>query len=164
MDNIVTCDIQTRDGESSTIPFHRHCQKTVLSAYGPNGNGATWNILDSQEFDNLPADWKTRFMHTSDINITSDLKAILSLIDEVAKARLHTKFTIDFDVGIPSPTTSVDLTTDEVQTVKLPKHKLSFEAYDRVETWVDNVVMDDDATVVIPLDNNILATCHKPVG
>jgi len=27
------------------VSFHKHCQKTVCSAYGYNGEGATWSIL-----------------------------------------------------------------------------------------------------------------------
>lgn len=40
----------SRSGEEqqsrNPVPqFHKHCQKTVCSAYGYNGNGETWNIL-----------------------------------------------------------------------------------------------------------------------
>lgn len=53
--------VQTRDGEQAAadeeVKFHRHCQKTVLSAYGPDGQGLTWNILTRNNFSNLPDDW-----------------------------------------------------------------------------------------------------------
>lgn len=35
----------TSDTASETIPFHRHCQKTVCSAYGYDGQGMTRDIL-----------------------------------------------------------------------------------------------------------------------
>lgn len=35
--------IASREGE--TIPYHRHCQKTVCSAYGYQGAGKTWTTL-----------------------------------------------------------------------------------------------------------------------
>ena len=34
-----------RAAADSPIPFHKHCQKTVCSAYGSDGNGMTWNTL-----------------------------------------------------------------------------------------------------------------------
>ena len=39
----------TQDGEE--ISFHRHCQKTVCSAYGDNKSGATWGTLYHGEGD-----------------------------------------------------------------------------------------------------------------
>jgi hypothetical protein len=39
--------VATREGEGEQIPFHKHCQKTVCSAHGYNGQGATWYILNN---------------------------------------------------------------------------------------------------------------------
>ena len=68
--------------------FHRHCQQTVCSAYGPDGRGLTWNILVGNPLPNIakvisPVDWKTYFTKNTD-NITQDLRSILELIDAVA--------------------------------------------------------------------------------
>ena len=56
--------VQTRAGDANAmaeeddeVKFHRHCQKTVLSAYGLDGQGLTWNILTRNNFSNLPSDW-----------------------------------------------------------------------------------------------------------
>ena len=37
----------------SEYAFHRHCQKTVCSAYGYEGAGATWSILSP----NIQSEW-----------------------------------------------------------------------------------------------------------
>lgn len=67
------------------IPFHRHCQKTVCSAYGYNGAGKTWDVIYSQRSNltNLPTNW-IRYFTRNDENITQDLESILELINEVA--------------------------------------------------------------------------------
>lgn len=79
--------VSTRDS-SSSVPFHRHCQKTVCSAYGYDGQGATWDILsrNSDSLSNLPSDWLTYFTKNDDNNnnITQDLRSILELINKVA--------------------------------------------------------------------------------
>ena len=67
------------------VPFHRHCQKTVCSAY-QGGNGLTWPTIDILTLDNLSfitEGWKSYFTGDSD-NMTDDLASILKLIDKVA--------------------------------------------------------------------------------
>ena len=53
--------------------FHRHCQKTVCSAYGnANGEGATWywiNDLTLPKLTNICSSWKDLFKRNDD-NIT----------------------------------------------------------------------------------------------
>ena len=48
--------------------FHKHCQKTVCSAWGYEGTGRTWNTLSSAPLPNLDNilggvtdKWKERF-------------------------------------------------------------------------------------------------------
>ena len=86
--------VQTRSSEE-TIPFHRHCQKTICSAYGPNGNGLTWNILyrgGENDLANIQSyvsqsssgsEWYNYFTGNED-NITQDLRSILELINIIA--------------------------------------------------------------------------------
>ena len=70
--------------EEEEVKFHRHCQKTVLSAYGPDGHGLTWNILANHtDWTNLPNNWKDYFTDNTS-NITQDLEAILELINIIA--------------------------------------------------------------------------------
>ena len=70
---------------SDEIAFHRHCQKTVCSAYGYNGAGKTWDVIYSQRSNltNLPTNW-IRYFTRNDENITQDLESILELINDVA--------------------------------------------------------------------------------
>lgn len=78
---------------STTIPFHKHCQQTVCSAYGYGGQGATWGKIDGLQLDHLPEGWKNSFLLNQN-NITEDLAAILTLIDQVASS-----IDTDDDVG-----------------------------------------------------------------
>ena len=91
------------DASTTTIDwdsdhFHRHCQKTVCSAYGDNGNGATWLTLSPNPETNWGDDltnlqqvtangsyvhWQQYFTRNTN-NITQDLRSILELIDAVA--------------------------------------------------------------------------------
>ena len=55
-----------REGEEQgSVKFHRHCQKTVCSAYGYDGSGKTWDILrdayDSETLPNLKDNWIDEF-------------------------------------------------------------------------------------------------------
>lgn len=80
MNEIIPCSMNMR---SSTVPFHKHCQATVCSAYGPDGNGLTWNILDGLQLDSLDRirpDWMELFKFNEN-NITEDMGTILTLID-----------------------------------------------------------------------------------
>lgn len=78
--NDTSCLMTERDA-TNTIPFHRHCQATVLSAYGPEGKGATWGTILGLTLDNLPSDWKTFFTRNK-TDITQDLASILELINQ----------------------------------------------------------------------------------
>lgn len=76
----------TNEASDSEIPpFHRHCQKTVCSAYSYNGTGKTWDVIYSQRSNltNLPTNW-IRYFTRNDENITQDLESILELINDVA--------------------------------------------------------------------------------
>jgi len=68
---------------STTIPFHKHCQQTVCSAYGYGGQGATWEVISTLNLSHLDSDWKDLFTRNEN-NITEDLASILTLIDNVA--------------------------------------------------------------------------------
>ena len=87
---------------SETIPFHKHCQKTVCSAYGYQGQGKTWNVLYDQRNNlvNLGSDWINFFNgHGEDNeNITYDLLAILKLINRLATT-VGKKWTLTFKAG-----------------------------------------------------------------
>ena len=89
--------VQTRNGDqpatNDEVKFHRHCQKTILSAYGPDGNGLTWNTINNLDLPNLPATWRDNFTSNTN-NITEDLKALLNLINDTAGKK--GKFTIKF--------------------------------------------------------------------
>lgn len=96
-----TRDAIIRDGDLDEIPFHRHCQKTVCSAY-QGGSGFTWNTIDTLSLPNLlfldtqgrHEVWKEYFTANESENITDDLASILRLIDKVA-GRKH-EFSISF--------------------------------------------------------------------
>lgn len=67
--------VRATNGSSTVdeIPFHKHCQKTVCSAY-QGGDGYTWNIIDTLTLDNLSfidvdGGWKSFFTRNDD-NIT----------------------------------------------------------------------------------------------
>ena len=78
----------SRVGESSVsvdIPFHKHCQKTILAASGiPSGNGATWSTISdlSEKFIYFPENWLEKYFMFNQ-NITEDLASILELINGV---------------------------------------------------------------------------------
>ena len=69
---------------SNDIDPHRHCQATVLSAYGPDGGGMSWNeitkVMEDGYANNLPENWMSFFTSNRD-NITQDLAGILKLIN-----------------------------------------------------------------------------------
>ena len=85
----VTITSRTGENVSGEIPFHKHCQKTVCSAYGYDGNGATWNILyhggkdDLVNIQQFVSNWHNFFTGNEE-NITQDLRSILELIDLIA--------------------------------------------------------------------------------
>ena len=73
------------ENNNDDLLFHRHCQATVLSAYGIGGQGATWDIINELPLPNLQSilpTWKKYFTDNYN-NITEDLAAILELIDYV---------------------------------------------------------------------------------
>jgi len=74
----------SREAEDG-VAFHKHCQRTVLSAYG-GGQGATWSAIESLDLSNLPSGWIDYFKHTSDSenNMTYDFAAILKILNDVA--------------------------------------------------------------------------------
>ena len=79
--------ITSRAGESVSvdIPFHKHCQKTILAASGiPSGNGATWSKISdlSEKLNYFPENWLEKYF-MSNHNITEDLASILELINGV---------------------------------------------------------------------------------
>ena len=67
-------------GESNEIENHRHCQATVLSAYGPTGDGKTKDEIDDLVLGNLRQDWKDNFLNNRN-NITEDLAGILKVMN-----------------------------------------------------------------------------------
>lgn len=95
--NDMGCNLSPRPGEATSseqVAFHRHCQATILSAYGPGGNGATWSILSELDLPHINSNWKDMFTGNQ-TNITEDLKSILLLIDQVAED-FASNFTIGF--------------------------------------------------------------------
>ena len=90
-----TSDVVSTPRAAVDVPFHRHCQKTVCSAYSYNGTGKTWDVIYSQRSNlpNLPTNWISYFTR-NDENITQDLEAILELINAIAGR--HAQFTIQF--------------------------------------------------------------------
>ena len=99
-------DITTNEVNWETDHFHRHCQKTVCSAFGYDGNGATWSLIGDNSF-TLPnlskicSNWKHYFTCNRD-NITEDLKTILELIDKVATG-IGSEITLKFlDCSTPA--------------------------------------------------------------
>lgn len=75
----------SRDAEDG-VAFHKHCQRTVLSAYSGR-EGATWPAIESLELNlsNLPLGWIDYFKHSdSENNITYDFIAILKILNDVA--------------------------------------------------------------------------------
>lgn len=95
LDNVVGDSGAETIRTPETIPFHRHCQKTVLAARGTDGSeGATWSTISDLQLtcDTLrliKGDWIGLF--TDGNNITDDLAAILKLINMLAR-RLNTSF------------------------------------------------------------------------
>lgn len=91
-------------GTNEEIKFHRHCQKTVLSAYGLEGQGATWDTLhpnsndDLQYLNNIVGEnrkWWNLFEHEE--NITQDLRSILELLNNLVGIYMRGKsFSIQF--------------------------------------------------------------------
>lgn len=92
------------------VDFHRHCQKTVCSAYGYGGSGATWDILagsSNPESDmGLPNIQEalsgsetviSYFNNNQHNNITYDLRAILELIEKVAATTTSPTYTLTFN-------------------------------------------------------------------
>ena len=81
------CMTTTRDvfSTDSGVEPHRHCQATVLSAYGPNGGGMSWDeitkVINGGYANNLPENWTSFFTSNRD-NITQDLAGILKIINQ----------------------------------------------------------------------------------
>ena len=81
----VTITSRTGENVSGEIPFHKHCQKTILAASGiPSGNGATWSTISdlSEKLNYFPEKWLEKYF-MSNHNITEDLASILELINGV---------------------------------------------------------------------------------
>lgn len=104
-------------GSSTPVPdFHRHCQKTVCSAYGYNGQGKTWETLYKGS-DDLPhlnlglqegERWYNKFQ-ANDENITQDLRSILELINATAGS-IATSWTLIFNDNNGNQITTKDIT------------------------------------------------------
>lgn len=77
-------------GVEEDVPLHMHCQKTVLSAYGPDGQGKTWEEINKltnelRYLNEINSNWINYFKHNQDdSNITHDLAAILRLINNLS--------------------------------------------------------------------------------
>ena len=79
----VTITSRTGENVSGEIPFHKHCQKTILAASGiPSGNGATWSTISdlSEKLNYFPENWLEKYF-MSNHNITEDLASVLELIN-----------------------------------------------------------------------------------
>lgn len=72
------------DTEEDNIQFHKHCQKTVLSAFGPDGTGATWDKIYALNLPNLVGNWRAEFERNTE-NITQDLASILKIVNDNCK-------------------------------------------------------------------------------
>lgn len=69
-----------------SIDYHKHCQKTVLSAFGPNGQGATKDVIEALAspltgLKNLPSGWLELYRENTK-NVTEDFAATLKIIDK----------------------------------------------------------------------------------
>ena len=67
---------------SQEIPFHKHCQRTILSALGHQGDTLAQNLFDDAEAEllNLTVDWKDEF--TGNDTLTQDLLGVLKVVDK----------------------------------------------------------------------------------
>lgn len=93
----------------SDVTFHRHCQRTICSAHGHDGQDcSTWNAINGlySPTDLLPSlssclgvdeTWISYFQGNDD-NITQDLAAILKLVDKVAAKSVSSSATIDYNL------------------------------------------------------------------
>lgn len=126
------CGLEERTYESrDPVTFHRHCQKTVLSAYGiqpqdspstdpDEGEGLTWSTIRELQLSNLPnfndnlrQGWIYYFTNNHN-NITQDLASILQIIDKVAE-QMQRPFYLqfkDFKGNTIGQTTKIDPWTD----------------------------------------------------
>lgn len=108
-DDMPTTFHQTTRAGEDPVKFHRHCQKTVCSAYGYSGSGATWNILAGSDNpstnmglpniqDALSGSETviSYFNNNQHNNITYDLRAILELIEKVASHTTSPTYTLVF--------------------------------------------------------------------
>ena len=108
-DNMQTTFHQTTRAGEDPVKFHRHCQKTVCSAHGYDGSGATWDILAGSSNPNqnmgLPNIQQalsggetviSYFNNNQHNNITYDLRSILELIDKVASHTTSPTYTLVF--------------------------------------------------------------------
>ena len=67
-----------------TVDFHRHCQGTILSVYGHQGDGRTTDIFQLANFVNFPSTWREDFFNRPENKtLTHDLKSVLELVDRV---------------------------------------------------------------------------------
>lgn len=85
------------------MALHKHCQNTILSSYGPTGEGMTWNYLvNGTSLSNLNSllsggDWTSKFMGNTEC-ITQDLRSILELVDSLTdKVNNGKSFSITFN-------------------------------------------------------------------
>lgn len=70
--------------EQNSVDFHRHCQGTILSVYGHQGDGRTTDIFQQANLRNLPSNWQQDyFARGENKTITHDLKSILEILDSV---------------------------------------------------------------------------------
>lgn len=91
---------QSRDsGSSGTVAYHRHCQATILPAYGTeNGNGLSWGIIQGLKdeltnLDKVAPGWLDKFRGNTQ-NITQDLAGLLQVTNQVAEHVYKHSFTI----------------------------------------------------------------------
>ena len=103
------------ENNNEDLLFHRHCQATVLSAYGPTGHGATWNVIDELTLTNLDSNWKNYFTSNTK-NITQDLASILRLINNVAGKTATPTYTLEFKNNNGSRITSGSLSPNGTAT------------------------------------------------
>lgn len=84
----------TQSTSNSIIPFHKHCQQTVCSAYGFEGNGATWKTI--RDSIGIPSAWKEAFKENHN-NITQDIRTILEIVNTV-HAELSNRMTLQENI------------------------------------------------------------------
>lgn len=150
----VDCQSARGSEGSDYIINHRHCQATILSAYGPTGDGKSKDYIDHLDLPYLyDSNWKSHFSGNTQ-NITQDFKAVLELLNNTSgnlNQRIQEQGKRIDGVKNRNITLTLSILSDETTTKQF-------------KFGTTSAISGENFNIEIPLDNKVGDGLYKSDG